>query len=275
MRRNRLRTIITIAALAMLLPLSSSASSDDNQNTTKPLAVNQTEGFGDGQLLVFTYFQNFACIHQPFDDLDHNGLVAAVDPNEFQRPICAVGRGPSIDPTGRPINETLKLYVIAPFFGHDTNPADAFSPELGQALLSLFGFIPEAFKTQPSVAVQCPEPGPPVTQHTGHPGSCTMHTTLTDLGPVLAKLGKVPPNTSVIVPTLNHSHILEGKSFGPAWWEVISVLVTDPSAWPSADGKTGINSLDALRAAQAAGQAAADQPTNFFLFFDSKPEGHN
>jgi hypothetical protein len=114
-----------------------------------------------------------------------------------------------------------------------------------------------------------------VTQHTGHPGSCTMHTTLTDLGPVLAKLGKVPPNTSVIVPTLNHSHILEGKSFGPAWWEVISVLVTDPSAWPSADGKTGINSLDALRAAQAAGQAAADQPTNFFLFFDSKPEGHN
>jgi hypothetical protein len=198
-----------------------------------------------------------------------------VDPNEFQRPICAVGRGPSIDPTGRPINETLKLYVIAPFFGHDTNPADAFSPELGQALLSLFGFIPEAFKTQPSVAVQCPEPGPPVTQHTGHPGSCTMHTTLTDLGPVLAKLGKVPPNTSVIVPTLNHSHILEGKSFGPAWWEVISVLVTDPSAWPSADGKTGINSLDALRAAQAAGQAAGDQPTNFFLFFDSKPEGHN
>jgi hypothetical protein len=29
-----------------------------------------------------------------------------------------------------------------------------------------------------------------------------------------------------------------------------------------------------LRAAQAAGQAAADQPTNFFLFFDSHPEGH-
>jgi hypothetical protein len=38
------------------------------------LQVNQTEGFGEGQLLVFTYFQNFDCIHQPFDDLDHNGL---------------------------------------------------------------------------------------------------------------------------------------------------------------------------------------------------------
>jgi hypothetical protein len=53
------------------------------------------------------------------------------------------------------------------------------------------------------------------------------------------------------------------------------VLVTDPAAWPSADGKSGITSLDALRAAQAAGQAAADQPTNFFLFFDAQPEGHH
>src|ERR1051326_5522138 len=275
MKRNFLLRIVVTAAVAILLSLSSSASSDDNQNTARPLSVNQTEGYGDGQLLVFTYFQNFACIHQPFDDLDHNGLVAAVDANEFQRPVCAVGRGPSIDPNGRPTTETLKLYVIAPFFGHDTNPNDVFTPELGQALLSLFGFIPEAFKTHPTVAVQCPEPGPPVTQHAGQPGTCTMHTTLTDLGPVLAKLGKVPPNTSVVVPTLNHSHILDGHSFGPAWWQIISVLVTDTSAWPSADGTTGITSLEALRAAQAAGKAAADQPTNFFLFFDAQREGHN
>src|SRR6185437_14028715 len=212
MKKNSLRTI-ACAALVILLGLSSYAVSDDNQQTARPLAVNQTEGFGDGQLLVFTYFQNFACIHQPFDDLDHNGQVAAVDANEFQRPICDVGRASTIDPTGRPIKETLKLYVIAPFFGHDTNVNDAFSPELGQALLSLFGFIPEAFKTHPTVSVQCPEPGPPVTQHAGHAGTCTMHTMLTDLGPVLAKLGKVPPNTSVVVPTLNHSHILGGTSF--------------------------------------------------------------
>jgi hypothetical protein len=273
MKRNcLLRTSVTVAA-AVLLSLNAFARSDD-QVTTKPLAVNQTEGYGDGQLLVFTYFQNFACIHQPFDDLDHNGLVAAVDPNEFQRPVCAVGRAPGIDPNGRPIKETLKLYVIAPFFGNGTNPNDAFTPELGQALLGLFGFIPEAFKTHPTVAVQCPEPGPPVTQHTGQPGTCTMHTMLTDLGPVLAKLGKVPPNTSVIVPTLNHSHIIGGHNFEAAWWQIVSVLVTDPSAWPSADGSSGINSLDALRAAQAAGKAAPDQPTNFFLFFDSQREGH-
>jgi hypothetical protein len=91
---------------------------------------------------------------------------------------------------------------------------------------------------------------------------------------VLAAQGKVPPGTSVVVPTLNHSHIIGEKDFGAVWWEVISVLVTDPSAWPSADGRSGINSLDALRAAQAAGKAARDQPTNFFLFFNSQPESH-
>jgi hypothetical protein len=48
--------------------------------------VNQTEGFGKDKLLVFTYGQNFSCIHQPFDDLDNNGKIAALDPAEFQRP---------------------------------------------------------------------------------------------------------------------------------------------------------------------------------------------
>ncbi len=274
MRKHRAFPMIASAAAVLLLTLGGFAQSN-NENNVRPLAVNQTEGFAQGQLLVFTYFQNFDCIHEPFDDLDHNGQVAAADANEFQRPICTVGHGSTIDPNFRPIQNTLKLYVIAPFFGNDTNPNDAFTPALGQALISLFGFIPEAFKTNPTVAVQCPEPGLPVTQHKGMPSTCTMHTTQTDLGPVLAKLGKVPPNTSVLVPTLNHSHIIDGKNFGPVWWEVISVLVTDPAAWPSADGKTGINSLDALRAAQANGQAAPDQPTNFFLFFDSQPEGHN
>jgi hypothetical protein len=273
MRENRI--FRTLAIASVLLFAFGAFAQTSNENNVRPLAVNQTEGFAQGTLLVFTYFQNFDCIHEPFDDLDHNGQVAAVDANEFQRPICAVGREPSIDPTGGPTKNTLKLYVISPFFGNDLNPADAFTPALGQALIGLFGFVPEAFKTHPTVPVQCPEPGLPVTQHTGMPSTCTMHTMQTDLGPVLAKLGKVPPNTSVIVPTLNHSHIIDGKHFGPVWWEVISVLVTDPSAWPSADGTTGINSLDALRAAQAAGKAAPDQPTNFFLFFDSQPEGHN
>jgi hypothetical protein len=56
--------------------------------------------------------------------------------------------------------------------------------------------------------------------------------------------------------------------------QIISVLVTDPRAWPSEDGTAGINSPAALRGAQAAGQARPDAPTNFFLFFssDTSPE---
>src|SRR5712691_9735240 len=99
------------------------------------VAINQTEGFGEGQELVFTYLQEFYCTHQPFQDLNHNGLLAAVDPQEFQRSICVVGKQPSIDPTGAPVSETEKLWVIVPFFGNDKNPDDAFNPTLGQVLL--------------------------------------------------------------------------------------------------------------------------------------------
>jgi len=78
-----------LCAVLLLFVAAGFAASDDNgnTNTNRPLQVNQTEGYGDGQLLVFTYFQNFHCTHQPFDDLDHNNLVAAVDPAEFQKPI--------------------------------------------------------------------------------------------------------------------------------------------------------------------------------------------
>ena len=48
------------------------------------LQVNETEGCGADQLVVLTYLQNFSCIHEPFDDLDHNNKVAAINPHEFR-----------------------------------------------------------------------------------------------------------------------------------------------------------------------------------------------
>ena len=173
-----------------------------------------------------------------------------MDPQEFQRPICAVGINPTIDPTGAPVSTTDKLWVLVPFF--DTNPAEpAFTSQLGSTLKQLFGVVPDAFKIHPGVPVQCPEPGRPETAHKGMPGTCTMHTTQLDLGPVLAALGKVPPNRLVISPTVNHSHILDHTTEHPEWWQVIVVLVTDRNAWPTEDGTKGITSfLAALRAAQ-------------------------
>lgn len=261
---SKVRHFMAIASLSLFMVAAASAQ----------IQVNQTDGFGKDQLLTFTYGQNFSCIHQPFDDLDNNGKVAATDPAEFQRPICTVGHESTIGPTGDPIDHVETLFVIAPFFETNVNEP-AFTPELGTALKSLFGFVPDAFKIHPGVDVQCPEPGLPLTEQKGAPGTCTMHTSQIDLGPLLSQLKLVPPGTAVVTPTINHSHIIDQQLHtGPIWWQVVSVLITDPNSWPSADGKHGITSLKKLREAQALGKASADVPTNFFLFFGSDVKGH-
>jgi hypothetical protein len=239
------------------------------QETT--IQANQTEGFGSSRELVFTYTQQFYCTTEPFDDFNHNGKVAAIDPNEFQRPRCEIGLQPTIDPTGGPVSRTDKLWVIVPFF--ETDPSQpAFTPALGATLKQVLGFVPDGFKKKPGVPVQCPEPGGTETTHKGMPGTCTMHPTEIDLGPLLGKLGLVPPNTTLITPLVNHSHILDMDQQAAEWWQLEVVLVTDQSVWPDEEGKTGITSLSKLRAAQKAGQASGDIPTNFFLFFSSQFE---
>ena len=50
------------------------------------LASNQTNGFGNGRLVTFTYLQNFDCVDQPLLDLDFNHIPAQSDPNEMQTP---------------------------------------------------------------------------------------------------------------------------------------------------------------------------------------------
>jgi len=260
-------TLVALVAGALTIVLTTATAGSDS-SITHPLRADQTEGYGNDRLLGFTYGQNFSCIHRPGDDLDHNGQPADLDPAEFQSPHCTAGIEPPIDPTGKEIGDTEPLYVIVPFFDGDNDgqAADGLAPTLE----SLFGVVPDAFDTTPGEAVQCPEPGPPLTEHKGPFGTCTMHTTKIDLGPVLAQLGLIPPNQVVQLPTPNHSHIIDGGNFNSIWWKVVVVLVTDKSVWPNAAGTTGITSLSKLRAAQAAGKAFPDVPTNFFLFFDSQ-----
>src|SRR6266487_1642400 len=69
-------------------------------NAAAQLAPNQTNGFGNGRLVTFTYLQNFDCVDQPTMDLDFNGIKAQSDPNEMQTPICQVVTEPERDPTG-------------------------------------------------------------------------------------------------------------------------------------------------------------------------------
>src|SRR5215472_16002059 len=126
-----------------------------------PLKPNQTNGFGNGRLVTFTYLQNFDCVDEPTLDLDFNGIKAQSDPNEMQVPICQVVTEPSADPSGGNLKQTAQLYVQVPMFGNDINPADAMpcpnggrpgelcGVALGTELIKLFGHLPEAWRTRP------------------------------------------------------------------------------------------------------------------------------
>lgn len=76
----------------------------------------------------------------------------------MQLPICQPLTEPTQDPTGGDLKHTAQLYVLLPMFSmdNDQNPEDAMpcpnggrphelcGRELGEALIKLFGFIPEA-----------------------------------------------------------------------------------------------------------------------------------
>jgi hypothetical protein len=246
------------------------------------LAPNQTRGFGNDRLVTFTYLQNFDCVDQPTMDLDFNKKQAQSDPNEMQTPICQVVTEPTQDPTGKDIKHTAHLYVLVPMFSvdNDRNPNDAMpcpsggrpnelcGPTLGNALIALFGFIPEAWKTKvnPAITTQCPDPNNAV------PGTCTMHASSVDLSVLLNATGKTgPPAAPVFAPTPNHSHVVDNDRVNtqPIWWEVRPVLVMFQSDWPNAEGTTGITSSKKMDDAEAAGRAV-EVGSNFFLFFSSE-----
>jgi hypothetical protein len=266
---------LLMAVCAGMLAAASTASAQ------APLAPNQTQGFGNGRLVTFTYLQNFDCVDQPTLDLDFNGKLAQSDPNEMQTPICQVVTEPTADPAGGDIKHTAHLYVLVPMFSvdHDMNPNDAMpcpsggrptelcGPALGTALISLFGFIPEAWKTKvsPAITTQCPDPNNAV------PGTCTMHASSVDLSVLLHATGKTgAPMAPIFVPTPNHSHVVDNSrvNTGPIWWEVRPVLVMFQSDWPTADGSSGITSSKVMDDVEAAGRAV-EVGSNFFLFFSS------
>jgi len=216
-------------------------------------------------------------VHEPFDDRDGDGKPAAQDPDEFQRPICEVGFGTKvgIDPAGEPASETEDLFVIVPFFDadHDGEAAGGLAP----TLQGIFGMVPDAFDPTPGVPVQCPEPGGALSQQKGEFGTCTMHPTQIDYAQLLSE---VRPDLfaglkNLDLPLVNHSHVIRGTNFGPVWWHLKVVLVTDQNAWPDVNATKGIRSVEDIAAAQANGQALATINSNFFLFFGARELHHH
>jgi hypothetical protein len=258
--------VTTVGAVAGIGTLASAGRGDP----VRPIAINQTDGYGDGAVTVFTYDQNYQCVHGPFDDRDYDGKAAAEDPDEFQRPLCQVGSDGAVmlDPSGDLAADTEPVYVIVPFFDADGDGEAAGG--LAPTLQSLFGVVPDAFDPTPGVPVQCPEPGPGLSQHEGEFGTCSMHPNQIDLGSVLNDLGLIPDDTVLNVPLVNHSHVIDGKNFGSIWWRIEVVLVTDPASWPDVDGTKGITSVKAMNKAIRAGKAIGPVESNFFLHFDSQ-----
>jgi hypothetical protein len=72
-----------------------------------------------------------------------------------------------------------------------------------------------------------------------------------------------------VVPLPGHDHLITTTAHHTdTWWGLIVVLVTNASVFPTLNGSSGITSLAALTAAQAAGQASADLGTNTYLNFE-------
>jgi len=274
---TRFTSLLTLTTAVLLV----------GSTAAQQLAPNQTNGFGNNRLVTFTYLQNFDCVDQPTLDLDFNKIMAQSDPSEMQTPICQPITEPTQDPTGGNIKHTAHLYVFLPMFSvdNDQNPNDAMpcpnggrpgelcGAALGKALISLFGFVPEAWKAKvnPAITTQCPDPNNPV------PGTCTMHASSVDLSKTLVALGKIPgpPTMPIFVPTPNHSHVIDNSrvNSGAIWWEVRPVLILFQSDWPAADGSSGITSSMAMDDAEAAGRAI-EVGSNFFLFFSSQMAAH-
>lgn len=168
--------------------------------------------------------------------------MAAQDPDEFQEPSvgplgapCIVGRTargslPTIDPAGSPAGQAEKVWAILPFFDRNRNGVlDVFDPTV----------------TGPAspTPVQCPEPGPPLTQHVGPFGTCTFHPSTLHAEPVVGSLlaGVSPPGPHIPLP--NHSHIVRDGAveIEPVWWQVISVGVDDERIWPDFNDRCPAN----------------------------------
>jgi hypothetical protein len=272
----------SLAVTAMLLAGAAAtfvwvaASFGGDGGRSRPQPIGHTEGYGNFKVASFLYPQQFHCTDEPGDDLDGpghrgDGVVAAQDPDEFQHPAigppgspCIVGDTgsgslPTIDPAGRPVENAEKVWAILPVFD-SVKDADA-TPE----------FVDP---TRDGSDVQCPEPGPPTTVHHGAFGTCTMHPSTLHAEPAAAI-------AAGDIPLPNHSHIVRdgAVSINPVWWQTIAVRVLTERIWPDFDGRCPANlrggppcltSLQALRDAQARGEAGPDTPTNVWLFFDSK-----
>ncbi|MDD5275030.1 MAG: hypothetical protein PHR16_02985 [Methylovulum sp.] len=242
---------------------------------SQPLKVNQTEAYAPHGLSALTFHMNFACVHSASSDLDYNGKIAAIDPAEYQTPICSFGPVET-NVTGAPLvgdDDRDSVSLIVPWFDsdHDNEGHGITSTQVNE-LIRMFGYVPDAYEqlSPPGIPVQCPEPGLPRTKRQGEFGTCTMQNTSFDVGPGMVKLGLLAPNSRFVTSTPNRSLIINADNLKPKWRQIKATMVIDSSEWPDAEGTKGITTVQGIRDCQARGHCAPNLPTNIFLYFSAK-----
>src|SRR5205807_9106365 len=118
-------SLAAVGAFAVTMSLVGVVAADASA-PTRPIRADQTDGFAWGQLTTFTYGMNFDCVETPREDLDKTldgtkpAAATDLDPQEVNGPHCVANHQPPLGPTGEPIQQVEKLFVLVPFF--ETNP---------------------------------------------------------------------------------------------------------------------------------------------------------
>jgi hypothetical protein len=231
---------------------------------------NMVEGYAEGKVVALEYLQTYYCPTMPSSDLEPpfgqgDGHPQSEDPTEYQVPPCFFGD----TGTGSILPDDLKagafpgvktFFGLAPWFGAPGATPTALGSANGPAS---------------DVDTHCTEPGPPITEHRGQPGSCLMHPSTLRFAKVFDDPNRQPPDP-VAMP--HHSHLLPEPSAAPGWWNIRGVAVYDRSIWPDRDGNCPagpprcVTSIAALGAAQKTGQASVDVPSNLYFYLAVHPQ---
>ncbi len=231
---------------------------------------NMVEGYAEGSVVAIEYLQTFYCPTTPSSDLEPpfghgDGHPQSEDPSEYQVPPCFFGD----TGTGSILPDELSagafpgvqtFFGLAPWFGGPGSTPTALGSANGPTS---------------DVETQCSEPGAPITDRRGGPGTCLMHTATLRFAKIFDDPSRQPPDP-VAMP--QHSHLFPETAGAPGWWNIRGVSVFDRSIWPDRNGGCPagpprcVTSIAALRAAQKTGQASNDVPSNLYWYLSVHPE---
>lgn len=257
--------LMTIAVAVVFLPVvqRADAGPDEPAAVPRPIPLTMLEGYAEGQVVALEYLQTYYCPTTPSSDLEPpfgrgDGHPQYEDSDEYQVPPCFIGD------TGT--GSILPGHLHAGAFPN-ARTFWGMAPFFDTALVTSNSDVSDLF-------AHCAEPGPPTNRRKGQLGTCLMHPSTVRVAQSFG-VSQQPPDP---VPLPQHSHLLPETSAPAGWWNLRGVSILDRAIWPDADGGCPagpprcVTSIAALRAAQEAGQASIDVPSNLYFYLTVHPE---